>query len=91
MTKKSFNTALTDIFSSTENSSRNETKKEVLDGEELTRTTLILTSKTYDKIKAIAYWERKLIKDIIEDGLSQIISRYSQEELNNIVEKFQNQ
>jgi hypothetical protein len=37
------------------------------------RATLILKEKTLDKVKALAYWERKDIKEVINEALDQYL------------------
>lgn len=41
-----------------------------------TRATFILSEPLLDKIKAIAYWERLLIKDVVNTALEQAITDY---------------
>jgi len=55
---------------------------------ESTRTTIIVNVSTYDKIKAIAYWERKPIKEVIEKSFRLILDEYSTEELSEIVNSY---
>ena len=55
---------------------------------EQTRTTLIVNTGTYEKIRAVAYWERKSIKDIIEKSFNLTLIQYSSEELKEMVEHY---
>lgn len=41
-----------------------------------TRATFILNEELLDKVKAIAYWERKLIKDVINVALQDAVDKY---------------
>jgi len=44
--------------------------------EEETRATFIVRKDVLEKLKAIAYWERKLIKDIVAEALLDVIAKY---------------
>jgi hypothetical protein len=41
-----------------------------------TRATFIVNEELLEKLKAIAYWERRLLKDIISTTLEEIIAKY---------------
>jgi hypothetical protein len=41
-----------------------------------TRATFIINEELLEKVKAIAYWERELIKETINKALQEAISRY---------------
>lgn len=41
-----------------------------------TRATFILNEDLLDKVKALAYWERKLIKDVINEALLDAVTKY---------------
>lgn len=41
-----------------------------------TRATFIINEDLLDKLKAIAYWERKLIKEVINNSLQETIEKY---------------
>lgn len=41
-----------------------------------TRATFILNEELLDKVKALAYWERKLIKDVINEALQDAVAKY---------------
>lgn len=47
------------------------------------RATFILKKDLLDKIKAIAYWERKGINEVFNDFLEEIVSNYDKQELLN--------
>lgn len=40
------------------------------------RTTFIIDARTHKKIKALAYWERRTIKDVFNRALSEYLTRY---------------
>jgi predicted ArsR family transcriptional regulator len=41
-----------------------------------TRATFIVGEELLDKLKAIAYWDRKLIKEVINSALQESVDRY---------------
>ena len=41
-----------------------------------TRATFIVNEELLDKLKAIAYWERKLIKEVINSALQEAVDRH---------------
>jgi len=82
MAKKQFTNSFQDIFSPTETPAE---KKEIVpvseEKDEILRTTLLLSKKTYDSIKLIAYWERKPIKDVLTEALELYIKSKDSGEL----------
>ena len=44
--------------------------------EKETRATFIVNEDLLDKLKAIAYWDRKLIKEVINTALEEAVSKY---------------
>jgi hypothetical protein len=42
-----------------------------------TRATFIVNEELLDKVKAIAYWERLLIKDVLNTALEDAIAKYT--------------
>jgi hypothetical protein len=94
MAKKQFKSNFNDIFSPTTGDGiRNQGKNDEnanaeKESEELQRTTLILNRDTYETIKAIAYWERVQIKDLVERALCNLISTYGEEKLNEMKKIF---
>lgn len=87
MAKKQFTSNFQDIFKPTVEPekptiivSNNENKPSNI-SEEIVRTTILLNKSTYETIKAIAYWERLQIKDILNSALESIINKYSPEQL----------
>ena len=89
MAKKRFTNSFNDIFSPTVENSKNvnddslESKVEV-SSNDIQRTTLLLSRETYDTVRAIAWFERKPIKDYLEDALKSIINSFTSEELSQI-------
>jgi hypothetical protein len=43
-----------------------------------TRATFIVNEELLDKLKAIAYWERKLIKDVVNEALQDKVAKHEQ-------------
>jgi len=41
-----------------------------------TRATFIINEELLDKLKAIAYWERVLIKDVVNTALQETVAKY---------------
>ena len=41
-----------------------------------TRATFIINEELLDKLKAIAYWDRKLIKEVVDTALQDIVVKY---------------
>jgi len=41
-----------------------------------TRATFIINEELLDKLKAIAYWDRKLIKDVVNTALQETVAKY---------------
>jgi hypothetical protein len=41
-----------------------------------TRATFIINEELLDKLKAIAYWDRVLIKDVINSALQETVAKY---------------
>jgi hypothetical protein len=48
-----------------------------------------LSRQTYKTIKAIAYWERKQIKDIIEEALDIYLNSIDEKELEKAIIQFE--
>jgi hypothetical protein len=57
--------------------------------DKIQRTTLLLSRQTYKTIKAIAYWERKQIKDIIEEALDIYLNSIDEKELEKAIIQFE--
>jgi len=41
-----------------------------------TRATFIINEELLDKLKAIAYWDRLLIKDVVNTALQDVVAKY---------------
>ena len=95
MAKKQFTSSFQDIFSpTTETKTVTSVEKVAVREqesatEEIQRTTILLGKNTYLTIKAIAFWERKQIKDVIQQGLDGIIHGYTQEQLTQMKKEFE--
>jgi len=46
--------------------------------EKETRATFIVNEELLDKLKAIAYWDRKLIKEVVDKALQDAIGKYEE-------------
>lgn len=46
--------------------------------EKETRATFIVNEELLDKLKAIAYWDRVLIKDVVNTALQEIVTKYEE-------------
>lgn len=75
MSKKTFSSGLSSLLSSTEieekpqekvSAKEESSKNEVLDHS--TRSTFVVQVDSLKKLKALAYWERKHIKDVFEEA-----------------------
>lgn len=83
MAKKQFTNSFQDIFSPTETHLiKEEFIKTTEDNDDkLQRTTLLLSKQMYKTIKAIAYWERKQIKEIIHEAFVTYLNSRDADEL----------
>jgi hypothetical protein len=92
MAKKQFTNSFQDIFSPTETQLL---KEDVI--KTLRRIMMIkyneqrfcLSRQTYKTIKAIAYWERKQIKDIIEEAIAGYLNSLDANELEKAIVQFE--
>ena len=91
MAKKQFTNSFQDIFSPTETQLLKEdvAKAQEDNNDKIQRTTLMLNRKTYKTIKAIAYWERKQIKDIIEEAIAGYLNSIDVNELEKAIAQFE--
>jgi len=91
MAKKQFSSSFQDIFSPTESHLLKEEfiKSPEDNDDKIQRTTLLLSRQTYKTIKAIAYWERKQIKDIIEEALDIYLNSIDEKELEKAIIQFE--
>ncbi len=44
-----------------------------------TRATFIVNEELLEKLKAVAYWERRMIKEVIASALEEIVAKYEKE------------
>ncbi len=72
MTKKNFKTAFDSLL---EEGNKGKTTNKVSE----IRATFIVKSSHIEKLKAISYWERKMIKNIIDEALSNYITLYEKD------------
>ncbi|MDX9694321.1 MAG: hypothetical protein RBT49_00865 [Bacteroidales bacterium] len=87
MAKKNFTGGIDSIFQNSKAVSKLEiTEKHENNDYSYTRTTIIVNNDTYEKIKAIAYWERKPIKEIIEKAFNFVLSEFPDDKLNEITD-----
>lgn len=89
MAKKGFTNNFNDIFSPTVEQPKQADSKPIREtgsglAEDIQRTTLLLSRETYDTVRAIAWYNRKPIKDYLEDALKSIINSFSPDELSQI-------
>ena len=91
MAKKQFSSSFQDIFSTTDSHLLKEEfiKSPEDNDDKIQRTTLLLSRQTYKTIKAIAYWERKQIKDIIEEALDIYLNSIDEKELEKAIIQFE--
>lgn len=87
MSKKSFTGGLSSLLGDNESSRgipKTTTKKVTKSSQEgtkekETRATFIVNEDILDKLKAIAYWERKLIKEVVDAALRKIVTKYERD------------
>jgi len=91
MAKKQFSSSFQDIFSPTETHLLKEefVKPQEDNDDKIQRTTLLLSRQTYKTIKAIAYWQRKQIKDIIEEAITGYLNTLDSNELEKAIIHFE--
>lgn len=91
MAKKQFTSSFQDIFTPTETHPPRKEVGKVLDQDDdkIQRTTLLLSQKTYKTVKALAYWERKQIKDIIDEAIASYLSKIDVNELEMAIFQFE--
>lgn len=85
MSKKNFTGGLNSLLGDNEKPKRGRPKtstKEITKSsqegtkEKETRATFIVNEELLDKLKAIAYWDRKLIKEVVDTALQDAVSKY---------------
>lgn len=91
MSKKNFTGGIDSLFQNSTSEAKNVMPEKIeIKTPSYSRTTIILNNKTYEKIKAIAYWERKPIKDVIEMAFKALLSNYSVDEQEKMIIAFKN-
>ena len=87
MSKKNFTGGLSSLLGDNEKPKRGRPKtstreitKSSQEGtkEKETRATFIVNEELLDKLKAIAYWDRKLIKEVVDKALQDAIGKYEE-------------
>ena len=43
-----------------------------------TRATFIVNEELLEKLKAVAYWERRMIKEVIDSALEEVVAKYEE-------------
>jgi hypothetical protein len=90
MGKKEFKSGL-DILLQGTNSENHETKPEVkqeISFDKEIRATFILTEDHVFKLKAIAYWQRKQIKQVLQESLNLYFKQIPKNEMNIAIESY---
>ncbi len=73
MKKKNFKTSFDSLLEG------NTIKTKEVNNAQETRATFIVKVSHIDKLKAISYWERKMIKNILDDALTKYIDLYEKD------------
>jgi len=83
MSKKNFSGGLDSLIGDSKKAGRPKTSTRKIEKtsqegtkEKETRATFIVNEDSLEKLKAIAYWERKLIKDVVAEAMDSYISSY---------------
>ena len=82
MSKKNFTGGLNSLLGETKRGRPVTQTKEITKSsqegtkEKETRATFIVNEELLDKLKAIAYWERRLIKDVINTALQEYVDKH---------------
>jgi hypothetical protein len=81
MAKKNFKSGFDSLLGGNENNSPENSKmvEESRETESEIRATFILSEYHHKSIKAISYWERKMLKDILYEALEAYISEYKKD------------
>ena len=90
MSKKGFRTGLDHLLEGS-NSEKEEARqhKPTKDNEEKEiRATFIVTEGRINIVKALAYWQRKQIKQVLQESLDLYFSQISKNELDNAIAAF---
>ena len=78
MNKKNFKSSFDDILSGSSKSS-NKVNKTAHTTYHKTKATFVVRDDHLDKLKAIAFMERKMIKDVLSEALSGFFTNYQKE------------
>jgi hypothetical protein len=79
MAKKNFAGGISSLIDGTPPHPNTNNSKNVLSSvspDEMIRTTFLVTREMLEKLKAIAYWERELIQDVVNDYLTKGVAAY---------------
>jgi len=78
MAKKNFKSGFDSLLGDNENNSPENSKSvsELRKSASEIRATFIISEDHHNSIKAISYWERKMLKDILYEALEAYISEY---------------
>ena len=81
MAKKNFKSGFDSLLENNDNNSTENSKKVVKSrkSESEIRATFILSEDHHNTIKAISYWEGKMLKDILYEALEAYISEYQKD------------
>jgi hypothetical protein len=76
MNKKNFRTSFDDLLAGDPSTPKAQEAKQV---QRETKATFVVRYDQLDKLKAISYMERKMIKNVLEEALSLYIQKYERE------------
>jgi len=90
MAKKQFTNSFQELFTPTEQHVSKQNAIEAIEqvDEFVQRTTLLLNRNTYETVKAIAHWERKQIKEIIQEALLEYISKMDSQDIEKAINHY---
>ncbi|MFI5343134.1 MAG: hypothetical protein ACHQUC_02825 [Chlamydiales bacterium] len=95
MSKKSFAKGIDSILGQEENeenassiSKKIESFTEPQDDLIHVRTTIFINEPLYEKIKAIAYWERRTLKSLVDEALSSYVQAKGSKYVNDVTKKY---
>lgn len=78
MSKKNFSGGINSLLGDNKKTSTKKNSKSSKEGtkDNETRATFIVKEDSLEKLKALAYWERKLIKDVVDEALRDYLDKY---------------
>lgn len=84
MAKKSFKNGIDEILGVSESKKTNDKLENEINAD--SRTTIVTKSDQMNKLKSIAFWDRKTLKEVIEDAFIMYITNYEKQngEIKNI-------